>query len=118
MEEEGSDTGSTAPRPARVARAPRPAHLTDSEAASTVPALGDDADERRYCFCNNVSYGDMIGCDGDDCEREWVCTWLAHGFCMRSERLTLVIFCPYSSTLAVSACSSRRKGRGTATTVH
>ena len=33
--------------------------------------LGEDADERRYCFCNNVSYGDMIGCDDDDCEREW-----------------------------------------------
>ncbi|PWN18561.1 hypothetical protein BCV69DRAFT_284865 [Microstroma glucosiphilum] len=32
---------------------------------------GDEADERRYCFCNNVSYGDMIGCDDDACEREW-----------------------------------------------
>lgn len=31
----------------------------------------DDADDQRYCFCNNVSYGDMIGCDDDDCEREW-----------------------------------------------
>lgn len=31
----------------------------------------DEQDEQRYCFCNNVSYGDMIGCDDDDCEREW-----------------------------------------------
>jgi len=31
----------------------------------------DDQDDQRYCFCNNVSYGDMIGCDDDDCEREW-----------------------------------------------
>lgn len=30
-----------------------------------------DQDDQRYCFCNNVSYGDMIGCDDDDCEREW-----------------------------------------------
>lgn len=32
---------------------------------------GNDQDDQRYCFCNNVSYGDMIGCDDDDCEREW-----------------------------------------------
>ena len=31
----------------------------------------DDHDQQRYCFCNNVSYGDMIGCDDDECEREW-----------------------------------------------
>lgn len=31
----------------------------------------DDQDDQRYCFCNNYSYGDMIGCDDDDCEREW-----------------------------------------------
>ncbi|GAK63099.1 uncharacterized protein PAN0_002d1301 [Moesziomyces antarcticus] len=39
--------------------------------SSTAGGAGDDADEARYCFCNNVSYGDMIGCDDDDCEREW-----------------------------------------------
>lgn len=32
---------------------------------------GNEQDDQRYCFCNNVSYGDMIGCDDDDCEREW-----------------------------------------------
>jgi hypothetical protein len=25
-----------------------------------------------YCTCRNVSYGEMIGCDDDDCEIEWV----------------------------------------------
>jgi hypothetical protein len=30
-----------------------------------------DADEPRYCYCNGVSYGQMVGCDADDCEREW-----------------------------------------------
>lgn len=69
-----SNTGGASSRPARVARAPRPVH--DAEAATLVPhtTIGEDADERRYCFCNNVSYGDMIGCDDDDCEREWVST--------------------------------------------
>ncbi|TFK52000.1 hypothetical protein OE88DRAFT_1658747 [Heliocybe sulcata] len=28
-------------------------------------------DEPRYCFCNQVSYGEMIACDNEDCEREW-----------------------------------------------
>ncbi|RFU78548.1 ankyrin repeat [Trichoderma arundinaceum] len=31
----------------------------------------DENDERRYCYCNNVSYGEMIACDADDCPREW-----------------------------------------------
>jgi hypothetical protein len=31
---------------------------------------GDD-DEPRYCFCNGFSYGEMVGCDADGCEREW-----------------------------------------------
>lgn len=31
-----------------------------------------DADDRTYCFCNGVSYGQMIACDDEQCEREWV----------------------------------------------
>jgi hypothetical protein len=30
-----------------------------------------DADEPRYCYCNGISYGEMVGCDADNCEREW-----------------------------------------------
>ena len=28
-------------------------------------------DEPTYCYCNQVSFGEMVGCDGDDCKREW-----------------------------------------------
>ena len=31
----------------------------------------DDADEPRYCYCNQVSYGEMVACDNPDCLREW-----------------------------------------------
>ena len=31
----------------------------------------EDADEPRYCYCNEVSYGEMVGCDAENCEREW-----------------------------------------------
>ncbi|CZR58023.1 related to p33ING1b (ING1) protein [Phialocephala subalpina] len=30
-----------------------------------------NADEPTYCYCNGVSYGEMVGCDARDCEREW-----------------------------------------------
>jgi hypothetical protein len=25
-----------------------------------------DPNEPRYCICNDVSYGDMVGCDNED----------------------------------------------------
>ena len=28
-------------------------------------------EEPRYCYCGDVSYGEMVGCDADDCSREW-----------------------------------------------
>lgn len=30
-----------------------------------------DENEPRYCYCNQVSYGEMIGCDYPGCQREW-----------------------------------------------
>ncbi|XP_050414546.1 inhibitor of growth protein 3 [Patella vulgata] len=30
-----------------------------------------DPNEPRYCLCNEVSYGDMVGCDNEDCPIEW-----------------------------------------------
>ena len=34
---------------------------------------GDGDDNKTYCFCERVSYGEMIACDDNQCEREWVC---------------------------------------------
>ncbi|SPQ20522.1 267d2e45-42eb-452b-bd7f-b193068cad51 [Thermothielavioides terrestris] len=31
----------------------------------------DNADEDLYCYCNQVSYGEMVACDGEGCPREW-----------------------------------------------
>ena len=31
----------------------------------------EDGDEPRYCYCNGVSYGQMVGCDGKECQKEW-----------------------------------------------
>ena len=29
------------------------------------------ADNERYCYCNGVSYGEMVACDNPKCPREW-----------------------------------------------
>lgn len=42
---------------------------------------GEDGDEPRYCYCNRVSFGIMVGCDNDDCAVQWFhigCTELDH----------------------------------------
>ena len=39
----------------------------------TAEAEGDEAaDDTLYCFCQQKSYGEMIGCDNEECEYEWV----------------------------------------------
>lgn len=68
--------------------------------SSNVGGAGDDADEARYCFCNNVSYGDMIGCDDDDCEREWF-----HLGCVGLTK-------PPQGTWYCEACLERRAANG------
>lgn len=31
----------------------------------------EERDENLYCFCQRGSFGEMIGCDSDDCKYEW-----------------------------------------------
>lgn len=34
---------------------------------------GDDGDDKElYCFCQKLSYGEMIACDNPDCPYQWV----------------------------------------------
>lgn len=48
-----------------------------SRRANEVPAEVDEDEEddeddpTLYCFCHTKSYGNMIGCDNDDCEFQW-----------------------------------------------
>lgn len=30
-----------------------------------------DPNEPKYCYCEEISYGEMVACDNDDCERKW-----------------------------------------------
>jgi len=36
----------------------------------TLPA-SQSYEELLYCYCNRVSFGEMIACDGPSCQREW-----------------------------------------------
>lgn len=31
----------------------------------------EDPNEPTYCYCDRVSFGEMVACDADDCEKEW-----------------------------------------------
>ncbi|KAH8178172.1 PHD-finger domain-containing protein [Sarocladium implicatum] len=54
---------------------PPPPRVPEEDATSSAQGDDDDgdidADEPRYCYCNQVSYGEMVACDSDDCPREW-----------------------------------------------
>ncbi|XP_028392966.1 inhibitor of growth protein 1-like [Dendronephthya gigantea] len=41
------------------------------ENSSPTPDIPIDPNEPTYCLCNQVSYGEMIGCDNEGCEIEW-----------------------------------------------
>ncbi len=46
----------------------------DRDGSSSPPELANvdiDPDEPTYCLCDQVSYGEMIGCDNDLCPIEW-----------------------------------------------
>lgn len=39
---------------------------------------GEADDGRLYCWCQVGSYGDMVACDDNECEREWVSVFSNH----------------------------------------
>jgi len=46
----------------------------DRDGSASPPELANvdiDPDEPTYCLCDQVSYGEMIGCDNDLCPIEW-----------------------------------------------
>lgn len=74
---------------------------------------GDQEDEQVYCFCQKLSYGEMVGCDNEDCRYQWVRSFLLFYVFGRGEMLTRLC----SSTLAASTSSRRCQTGGTALSV-
>ncbi|XP_051133094.1 PHD finger protein ING1 isoform X2 [Andrographis paniculata] len=44
---------------------------TGANSTSMELDLPVDPNEPTYCFCNQVSYGEMVACDNPDCKIEW-----------------------------------------------
>ncbi|KAJ9229929.1 hypothetical protein DTO169E5_8672 [Paecilomyces variotii] len=47
------------------------AAATEDEESSREGDDEDDDGEPRYCYCNEISFGEMVACDNDACPREW-----------------------------------------------
>ena len=90
-------------------------NFVSSAAASVVPEVdtdaaagdgeGDGDDGKTYCFCDRVSFGEMIACDDENCEKEWVsvCHPFRRDFCAHYA---------FSSTWHVSASKLYQRVRG------
>ncbi|CAG8815931.1 14855_t:CDS:1, partial [Dentiscutata erythropus] len=39
--------------------------------SQTVADMPIDPNEPLYCYCKQVSYGEMVACDNSECEIEW-----------------------------------------------
>lgn len=47
------------------------ANKSQTSSTNTQPKNQRESPEPTYCVCHQVSYGDMICCDNDNCEIEW-----------------------------------------------
>ncbi|XP_075900143.1 inhibitor of growth protein 3 [Nelusetta ayraudi] len=77
--------------------------LPEAEASSQVDWTYDP-NEPRYCICNQVSYGEMVGCDNTDCPIEW----FHYGCVGLTEAPKGKWFCP-QCTAAMKRRGSRHK---------
>lgn len=62
------------PTPVERRRDKAPTPVADrkrSKPKKEEPGRGGGAGEPTYCYCNQVLFGEMVGCDGDSCKREW-----------------------------------------------
>jgi len=52
-----------------------PTSLDFNNTRSVEQASGDPAiyqrDDTKYCICRQISYGEMVACDNEECEIEW-----------------------------------------------
>lgn len=46
-----------------------PVHTRSNAKLST--EMGEDEDDQLYCFCQTVSFGEMIACDNNNCKYQW-----------------------------------------------
>ncbi|CCD25580.1 Pho23p NDAI_0F02620 [Naumovozyma dairenensis CBS 421] len=45
-------------------------NATTTVSIAALPKYNENG-EPLYCYCNQIAYGEMVGCDGPDCKLEW-----------------------------------------------
>ncbi|OLL23507.1 Chromatin modification-related protein YNG2 [Neolecta irregularis DAH-3] len=66
-----SQTATKAPHPPSRPPKRSAAHSIAMEHADSMSSTNGDEDNQVYCYCQTVSYGNMIACDNENCPREW-----------------------------------------------
>ncbi|GAO49728.1 hypothetical protein SAICODRAFT_32173 [Saitoella complicata NRRL Y-17804] len=61
-----SHTSSNSQHHSSHARSPSP-----TTTLTTIPPNAIDPDEPVYCYCQRISFGEMICCDNEGCDKEW-----------------------------------------------
>lgn len=59
------------PEKKRAGNKPRRDREEEGVAGARLALLGPSGGEPTYCYCDQVSFGEMVGCDGETCKREW-----------------------------------------------
>lgn len=87
VNESGRQAGTgTAPRTKREHH-----HHHDTDDPSMYLDEDEGSDDKKYCLCQKVSFGDMIACDNDECPYEWF-HWACVG--LKSEPVGGTWYCP------------------------
>lgn len=72
-------------------RTKREHHHHDADDHSMYVDEDEGSDDRKYCLCQKVSFGDMIACDNEECPYEWF-HWACVG--LKSEPVGGTWYCP------------------------
>jgi hypothetical protein len=59
------------PTPSSVRTSQKRKAATAFRRDSSVDEVAADEDSQVYCFCQQVSFGEMVACDNESCQREW-----------------------------------------------
>jgi inhibitor of growth protein 3 len=67
-----SGTGAAADGVGTTRPSPHPSRTIIKDEDDVMEVDDDEAgDDRKYCSCQNVSFGNMVACDNDECPYEW-----------------------------------------------
>jgi inhibitor of growth protein 3 len=66
-----SEDGSASPTPSSLARTQADGAGDRASDGEGEEDLEEGEDTTLYCFCQKVSFGDMVGCDNDNCKYQW-----------------------------------------------